>query len=89
MDMDHTTATLFADLPRIQLGSKRYFVQVPEGHPAFAALLEFGILPQCVQVGTGSSGRPKVYLYRSEDWELALANQVPTAHVGECEPCSP
>lgn len=54
---------------------RRTYVQVPEGHPALVELENLGISYVCVMVGSGMSGRPRVFLYQSEDWEKALVRQ--------------
>jgi hypothetical protein len=53
----------------------RTYVQVPEGHPALIELERLGVLALCVMVGSGMSGRPKVFLFQQEDWEAAITRQ--------------
>jgi hypothetical protein len=53
----------------------RTYVQVPEGHPALIELERLGVLSFCVMVGSGMSGRPKVFLFQLEDWEAAVIRQ--------------
>ena len=55
--------------------SRRTYVQVPEGHPALLELESLGISSACVMVGSGTSGRPKVFLFQLEDWESAVVRQ--------------
>ena len=63
------------DLPRLTLQSGQSYIQVPELHPAHWELSQLGILPDCVQVGSGNARRPKVYLYRAEIWIQAMTQQ--------------
>jgi hypothetical protein len=59
---------------RITTGRGTY-VQVPEGHPALIELEKVGVVALCVMVGSGTSGRPKVFLFQLDDWNTAIVRQ--------------